>query len=93
MYGATPSLLFGWLPGIGILFYFWAMILAIFGIHELQEIAGDRAAFFAGIPPLPAPSQTYIPVRSTPEPDTIVVPGMQCQKLRTQRGALPLTGP
>jgi hypothetical protein len=55
MYGATPGLLLGWIPVIGILFYFWAMVLAIFGIHELQEIAGDRAAFavvVAGIIPL-----------------------------------------
>jgi hypothetical protein len=55
MYGATPGLLFGWLPVIGILFYFWAMVLVIFGIHELQEIEGDRAAFavvVAGIIPL-----------------------------------------
>jgi len=45
MYGATPGLLLGWIPIIGILFHLWAMVLAIFGIHELHEIDGGRAAF------------------------------------------------
>ncbi len=45
MYGSTPGLLLGWIPIIGILFYLWAMVLAIFGIHELHEIDGGRAAF------------------------------------------------
>ncbi|HVP96040.1 Yip1 family protein [Methanoregula sp.] len=45
MYGATPALLFGWIPFIGILFYFWAMVLVIFGLYAIQEIEGERAAF------------------------------------------------
>jgi hypothetical protein len=45
MYGATPGLLLGWIPFIGIIFHLWSMVLAIFGIHELHEIEADRAAF------------------------------------------------
>jgi hypothetical protein len=45
MYGATPGLLLGWIPFIGIIFHLWAMVLAIFGVHELHGIEGDRAAF------------------------------------------------
>ncbi|MGA2105021.1 MAG: YIP1 family protein [Methanoregula sp.] len=45
MYGSTPVLLFSWIPFIGIIFYFWSMVLTIFGVHELQEIDGDQAAF------------------------------------------------
>jgi len=45
MYGATPGMLAGWIPVIGIFFWFWALVLVIFGVHELQEIEGDRAAF------------------------------------------------
>jgi hypothetical protein len=45
MYGATPVLLLSWIPLIGIIFYLWGMVLAIFGIHELHEIEGDQAAF------------------------------------------------
>ena len=45
MYGATPGLLFGWIPYIGILFYFWTLVLIIFGLYELQGIEAERAAF------------------------------------------------
>ena len=45
MYGATPGLLFGWIPVIGVFSWFWVMVLVIFGVSELQDIGGDRAAF------------------------------------------------
>ena len=45
MYGNTPGLLFGWIPVIGIFFYFWSLVLVIFGVYELHQIEGDRAAF------------------------------------------------
>jgi len=45
MYSATPILLFAWIPVISIFFYFWSMILAIFGVHETFGIDGERASF------------------------------------------------
>jgi len=43
MYAATPSLLFGWIPFIGIVFAFWAFILQIIGVRELHEISTGMA--------------------------------------------------
>ena len=43
MYGATPSLLLGWIPVIGFLASIWALIVEIIGIRQLHEISTGRA--------------------------------------------------
>jgi len=43
MYGATPSLLLGWIPAIGFLASIWALIVEIIGIRQLHEISTGRA--------------------------------------------------
>ncbi|WP_456486993.1 YIP1 family protein [Candidatus Alkanophaga liquidiphilum] len=43
MYAATPSLLFGWVPFVGIVFALWALALQIIGIRELHEISTGKA--------------------------------------------------
>ena len=50
IYGGTPSLLFGWLPFIGIVFGLWAFVLEIFGIRELQEMSTGRAVAAVLVP-------------------------------------------
>ena len=43
MYGATPSLLLGWIPFIGILAAIWAIVVAVIGVRQLQELTTGRA--------------------------------------------------
>ena len=43
MYGATPSLLLGWIPFINFLASIWALIVEIIGIRQLHEISTGRA--------------------------------------------------
>ncbi len=43
-YARTPTLLFGWLPLIGILCIIWELLLSVIGIRELQEISTAKAA-------------------------------------------------
>lgn len=43
MYGATPALLFGWIPIIGYLVPFWALVLGIIGVKGLHETNTGRA--------------------------------------------------
>jgi len=43
MYGATPSLLLGWIPVIGFLAAIWALIVEIIGIRQLHEISTGKA--------------------------------------------------
>lgn len=43
IYGSTPGYLFGWIPGISIIFWLWALILEIIGIKELQDLSIGRA--------------------------------------------------
>ena len=43
MYGATPSLLLGWIPFINFLALIWALIVEIIGIRQLHEISTGRA--------------------------------------------------
>ncbi|MBN1168141.1 MAG: YIP1 family protein [Methanospirillaceae archaeon] len=40
---ATPSLLLGWIPLIGIIGWFWTLILNVTGIQELQHLSTPRA--------------------------------------------------
>jgi hypothetical protein len=44
VYGMTPSLAFGWIPGIGILFVAWSFILDILGLRELAGLNTNKAA-------------------------------------------------
>ena len=44
MYGMTPSLVFGWIPLVGILFVIWSFILDILGIRELAGLSTGKAA-------------------------------------------------
>jgi hypothetical protein len=50
MYGATPVMLFGWIPYIGILGGLWSLALYILGIRELHETTTGRAAAAVLIP-------------------------------------------
>lgn len=43
IYSLTPNLLFGWIPLIGILAWFWSLALGILAIKELHEISTTRA--------------------------------------------------
>ncbi|MCW3131862.1 MAG: YIP1 family protein [Candidatus Methanospirare jalkutatii] len=43
MYGATPSLLLGWIPFINFLASIWALIVEIIGIRQLHEISTGKA--------------------------------------------------
>lgn len=50
IYSATPSLLFGWIPLIGILAVFWSIALEILAIKELHEISTTRAFIAVFLP-------------------------------------------
>lgn len=50
MYGATPYLLLGWIPYIGILGGLWSLALYVLGIRELHETTTGRAAAAVLIP-------------------------------------------
>jgi len=50
IYAATPSLLFGWIPLIGIIASLWALVLEVLAIRELHEISTARAIFAIAIP-------------------------------------------
>jgi hypothetical protein len=43
-FGSTPSLLFGWIPFIGLLAGIWTIVLEILGVRELQEMTTAQAA-------------------------------------------------
>lgn len=43
-YGATPSMLLGWVPIINFITPFWALALYIIGIRELHDTTTGRAA-------------------------------------------------
>jgi hypothetical protein len=43
LYAAMPNLLFGWIPGIGLIFSIWSVVLHVIGIRELQKISTGRA--------------------------------------------------
>ena len=42
-FGSTPAMLIGWIPFIGFLAGIWTIVLEIFGIRELQEMATGKA--------------------------------------------------
>lgn len=48
-YAKTPTLLLGWLPLIGILFFIWELVLSVIGVRELQEISTAKAAVAVAI--------------------------------------------
>jgi hypothetical protein len=50
MYGSTPTLLFGWIPFIGLLAGIWSLILEIIGIKELHELTTGKAIMAVLIP-------------------------------------------
>lgn len=43
IFGSTPSLLFGWIPFIGLLAGLWSLVLGIFGLQELQNMTTLKA--------------------------------------------------
>lgn len=43
-YGATPALLFSWIPCIGFIGSIWSLVLNVIGISHLQEISTGRSA-------------------------------------------------
>ncbi len=42
-FGSTPSMLFGWIPVIGLLAGIWCLVLEVLGVRELQEMTTARA--------------------------------------------------
>lgn len=50
IYGGTPLYLFGWIPGISIIGFIWALILVIFGIKEFQDISMGKAVIAVLLP-------------------------------------------
>lgn len=53
-YSSTPSLLFGWMPFISLVFALWALVLLFFGIRECQEMTTRQAllAVFGAVLPV-----------------------------------------
>ena len=43
-FGSTPSMLFGWIPFVGMFAGIWSFALEIFGIRELHEMSTGKAA-------------------------------------------------
>ncbi len=50
MYGATPSLLLGWIPFINMIAGIWSLIVEIIGIRQLHELTTGRAVLAVFIP-------------------------------------------
>jgi hypothetical protein len=49
-YASTPSMLFGWIPFIGLLAFVWTVILSVIGIRECHETTTGRAAVAVILP-------------------------------------------
>ena len=52
MYAATPALLFGWIPFIGIIGAIWSFVLLILGFRENNGLSSDKAVLVAAVPVL-----------------------------------------
>ncbi|SNQ62182.1 conserved membrane hypothetical protein [Candidatus Methanoperedens nitroreducens] len=50
MYGATPSLLLGWIPLVSIIASIWSLIVEIIGIRQLHGLTTGRAILAILIP-------------------------------------------
>ena len=50
IYSVTPNLIFGWIPVIGFLAWFWTLALEILAIKELHEISTTRAFIAVFLP-------------------------------------------
>ena len=50
IYSATPNLLFGWIPFIGLLAGLWSLVLQVLAIRELHEISTARAVAAVVLP-------------------------------------------
>ena len=50
MYGATPSLLFGWIPVINFIAIIWALVAEIIGIRQLHELTTGKAILAVILP-------------------------------------------
>jgi len=50
MYGSTPSLLFGWIPIIGLIAMIWSLVAEIIGIRQLQELTTGKAIVVVILP-------------------------------------------
>ena len=50
MYAATPSILLGWIPYVGILFGLWAIVLYILGLKAVQKLSTGRAVIAVLLP-------------------------------------------
>jgi hypothetical protein len=49
-YGATPSMLLGWIPVVNLIGFVWAVILYVIGIRELHDTTTGRAAIAVVLP-------------------------------------------
>lgn len=49
-YASTPSMLFGWIPLVGLLAFVWTVILSVIGIREFHETTTGRAAVAVVLP-------------------------------------------
>ena len=50
IYGATPGMLLGWIPFIGIIGGLWSLVLYIIGIRELHDTTTGKAAVAVLLP-------------------------------------------
>ncbi len=50
MYSFTPSLLFGWVPIIGVLAVIWDVILLVIGIRQLHDLTTGKAILAVFLP-------------------------------------------
>jgi hypothetical protein len=50
IYGATPAMLFSWIPFIGILAALWSLALYVIGIRELHDTTTGKAAIAVLLP-------------------------------------------
>ncbi len=50
IYSLTPNLIFGWIPLIGFIAWFWSLALEILAIKELHEISTTRAFIAVFLP-------------------------------------------
>lgn len=50
IYGATPAMLFSWIPFIGILAALWSLALYVIGIRELHDTTTGKAAVAVLLP-------------------------------------------
>lgn len=50
VYGSTPFMIFGWIPGLNVLVELWAIVLVAFGLARLHHLSAVRVVLMVLIP-------------------------------------------